>query len=177
MEGKKILFLLGLGLLLMPRRASTQDQGQQSNQSNQNPSTFDGNTSYLNQPNLPRGIRNNNPGNLKISNSQWLGKHAPNSDGVFEQFTAYKYGVRAMTKLLINYIASGRDTIDKILNSYSSGSDAYKNYVSQRTGFARNQALSDSKENLRNLVQAMSYFENGIEAVNNSVFDQAYDLI
>lgn len=171
---KKILLLLGLGYLILKPKQTTANTNSQS----QNQSTFNGNQSYLGTNN-PRGIRNNNPGNLKISSSAWQGKipEAQNTDGTFEQFQEYKYGVRAMTKLLINYINSGRNSIESILNSYSSGSDAYKNYVSNRTGYTRNQILTADKEILRKLVQAMAYFENGVEAVNDATFNQAYTMI
>lgn len=42
---------------------------------------------------LPRGIRNNNPLNIKIGND-WKGE-VPNTDGTFEQFESMEYGLRA----------------------------------------------------------------------------------
>ncbi len=54
--------------------------------------------------NLPRGYRNNNPLNLRISSSSWLGKVADNTDGVFEQFSDIRYGYRAAIKTIRNYI-------------------------------------------------------------------------
>lgn len=55
---------------------------------------------------LPRGIRNNNPGNIKIANNDWLGKIpvSENTDGTFEQFKDMKYGARALTKLGWTYL-------------------------------------------------------------------------
>ena len=44
---------------------------------------------------IPRGIRNNNPLNLIISNNEWLGKVTENTDGHFEQFISIVYGIRA----------------------------------------------------------------------------------
>ena len=54
---------------------------------------------------ITRGIRNNNPFNIKISHSNWKGKikFALNTDGVFEQFESMKYGLRAGVVLLRNY--------------------------------------------------------------------------
>ena len=45
----------------------------------------------------PRGIRNNNPFNLKRSKNRWLGKvpFELSSDKTFEQFESMDYGVRA----------------------------------------------------------------------------------
>lgn len=53
----------------------------------------------------PRGIRNRNPGNIRISSAPWLGKipEDQNTDGTFEQFTEDKYGIRALSIILRNY--------------------------------------------------------------------------
>ena len=55
-------------------------------------------------PNI-RGIRNNNPGNLRISNVAWEGKisREKNTDGSFEQFCAPEFGIRALVKNALNY--------------------------------------------------------------------------
>lgn len=45
--------------------------------------------------NLARGIRNNNPLNIRISRNDWLGKVVNNTDGAFEQFSSQEYGLRA----------------------------------------------------------------------------------
>lgn len=55
---------------------------------------------------LPRGLRNNNIGNIKLNdNNAWIGKipRSQNTDGVFEQFTSKEYGTRAMLKILERY--------------------------------------------------------------------------
>ena len=46
---------------------------------------------------IPRGYRNNNPLNIRISSSNWLGKVSPNTDGPFEQFSDIKYCARTTT--------------------------------------------------------------------------------
>ena len=66
-----------------------------------------------------RGIRNNNPFNIKRSSSRWLGKvpFKDSSDQVFEQFTDIDYGLRAGFILLRNYIKRGDNTYQKIKDS------------------------------------------------------------
>lgn len=56
--------------------------------------------------NSSRGCRNNNPLNIRVSNSLWLGKLPSRrcSDSVFEQFEHLEFGVRAACKLLYRYI-------------------------------------------------------------------------
>lgn len=52
-----------------------------------------------------RGIRNNNPFNIKkSSNNKWIGKKKKSSDPVFEQFECIDYGIRAGIVLLRRYI-------------------------------------------------------------------------
>ena len=114
---------------------------------------------------LPRGIRNNNPGNIKISSSNWVGKIpvSQNTDGVFEQFTALVYGVRAMIKLIQNYIAQGDNTISRIISRYAPSSENatenYIRYVSEQTGINRNAKISN--HNLYPVIEAMAKMENG----------------
>ena len=133
--------------------------------------------------NLPRGIRNNNPGNLRIGPSGWQNKVpiAQNSDGEFEQFYSYEYGIRAMTKLLINYMASGRDTIASIITKYAPATEnntrSYIQKVSQRTGYPSNMRLNPSKPVLEKLVEAMAWHENRRKAITSIQFDTAWALL
>ena len=47
----------------------------------------------------PRGIRNNNPGNIRKSNVKWQGLAAEQTDGAFYQFTRPEYGIRALCRV------------------------------------------------------------------------------
>ena len=44
---------------------------------------------------LPRGIRNNNPLNIRRSKDQWQGLRAQQTDASFCQFETLEYGWRA----------------------------------------------------------------------------------
>lgn len=140
--------------------------------------------SYLGQTGLPRGMRNNNPGNIKRSGSAWKGKipHSQSTDQIFEQFSAFAYGTRAMIKLLQNYMAAGHDTLEAIVNRYAPAADnnvpaAYINWVFTRTGFVPTQRLTPDKETLRRLVRNMAHYENGRDVVTNEMFDLAYSIL
>lgn len=50
-----------------------------------------------------RGLRNNNPGNIRNSKTVWLGEIVPSKDKSFKQFKSMPYGYRALIKLLQNY--------------------------------------------------------------------------
>lgn len=82
-----------------------------------------------------RGIRNNNPFNIRRGSSRWLGKvpHQDSSDDLFEQFTDIDYGLRAGIILLRNYIRQGDDTYRKIITRFApsceNNVEAYLNFV------------------------------------------------
>ena len=55
---------------------------------------------------VPRGLRNNNPGNIRNSDAtDWKGEVSPSSkkDDAFEEFETMAHGYRALMKLLRNY--------------------------------------------------------------------------
>lgn len=70
--------------------------------------------------NRTRGIRNNNPFNIRKSNNSWKGKIRISSDKDFEQFTNIWYGLRAGFLLLRNgYLNKGYNTPVEILYRYA----------------------------------------------------------
>lgn len=89
----------------------------------------------------PRGIRNNNPGNIERSSIQWQGSIPANQvqqvlgipyDSTFEQFTDPSYGVRAIGHVLLSKQSRGLTTVDSIIRDYSkTDQDAYIANVSQ----------------------------------------------
>ena len=52
---------------------------------------------------MTRGLRNNNPGNLRISKDKWQGLRQVQEDKAFFQFTEMKWGYRALIRTLQNY--------------------------------------------------------------------------
>lgn len=127
--------------------------------------------SHLGDSSKPRGIRNNNPGNVEMGNSKWQGQipNSQNSDGRFLQFTKFWYGVRCCTKLIYNYITKHKaNTISKIVHRYAPSSEnglstvSYINFVSRKTGFSPDQLLEPTVENIAPIVSAMCEFENGV---------------
>ena len=51
----------------------------------------------------PRGIRNCNPGNIRITKDKWKGLREVQTDGEFFQFVSMAYGYRALIRTLQNY--------------------------------------------------------------------------
>ena len=65
---------------------------------------------------MARGIRNNNPGNIRHGSSKWQGMSATQTDSEYIQFDDPVYGIRAIVKLLRNYQSRhGLNTIEEII--------------------------------------------------------------
>lgn len=131
---------------------------------------------------MTRGVRNNNPGNIRINpNNKWLGKVTPSRDKAFETFSEYRYGVRAMIKLIQSDIRSGKNTITKLVKEYAppneNDTNAYVNSVASKSGFTAHQPLIANKETIRKIVTAMSHHENGFEAINDKQFEDGYAIV
>lgn len=139
----------------------------------------------LNKPGLPRGMRNNNPGNLRRSDSSWQGKipFSQSTDTAFEQFVLYKWGVRAMIKLIRNYIGSGSNTIAKIITKYAPASEnntnKYITDVAAWSGVNPNTVLNPNDyELLKKVIIAMGRKENGpADAITEADFYTAWQLL
>lgn len=161
------IILAIIGFQLIPKQASA------------------GSLSYLGQNHLPRGMRNNNPGNIEKTPAglqRWLGE-IDSMDSRFAQFEAYKYGVRAMLKLLNNYMTNyNLRTVRGIINRYAPPSDNpgggtanYINQVSSALNVNPDTLLSITPNNLKKLVVTMSRHENGMEAVTFEYANQVWN--
>lgn len=128
----------------------------------------------------PRGIRNNNPLNIRIGNV-WLGEVKENTDGEFEQFTQMLYGIRAAIVLLRRYICHYHlNSVALIISRWAPSSEnntrQYVDFVSKRVGIA-SECLVDfyDKVTICRLVEAMAYYECGT-SIPMSTIEKAYDL-
>lgn len=50
-----------------------------------------------------RGLRNNNPGNIRKNNLKYDGEFCPSADDQFKQFKEMAYGYRAIYVILYTY--------------------------------------------------------------------------
>lgn len=113
----------------------------------------------------PRGIRNNNPGNIRRSGSKWQGMAATQTDTAFVQFVAPEYGIRALAKLLTNYYTrDGLNTVRAIISKYAPSNEndtsAYAEAVSRALGVNPDTVIS-VPQHLTALVEAIIKHENG----------------
>ena len=128
-----------------------------------------------------RGIRNDNPLNIRHGKSQWVGMREKQTDKSFVQFTERVYGYHAAFVLLKNYIDKGKDTIGKIIakrapSSAGNNTQSYINYVSKTTGINASHALKwEDKDDLVEIVRSMAHMESGI-IESKELIEEAYDL-
>ena len=59
---------------------------------------------------MTRGLRNNNPLNIRRNNTKWQGLSVTQTDKSFFQFKTMAYGYRAAFKTLQTYIFNKYDT-------------------------------------------------------------------
>ena len=129
---------------------------------------------------IPRGIRNNNPLNIRVGNV-WLGEVKNPTDPHFEQFNSMEYGLRAGFILLRRYIRHyKRLTIEDIISSWAPSNEnntkAYIATVVKVSGIPSNRILHYSdKETMCKLVDAMCFVENGTH-VSMEKISKGYDL-
>ncbi len=199
---KKILFISGgvlttvaiVTTVLLIRRRNKHKQGLLpqggsvnilTTNSNELPSNFqnwNGGNSYL--TNAPRGIRNNNPGNLIYTNIKWNGKlpKEQNKDRRFEMFISPVYGVRAMIKDLKNDMEKkGKVTVPALIEEYAprfeNNTEAYINTVCKDLKVSKTTKLLPTKNTLCLLVLSIVRVENGGNYVSPELFNKAYSMI
>lgn len=130
-------------------------------------------------PSLPRGLRNNNPGNIKTGEG-WKG--VVGNDGVFDIFSDDTWGLRALAMDLTAKIHRGLLTIRDIISVYAPPSEndtlSYIAAVSDQSGIAPDQPLTADPVTLHNLIRAIITHENGqpAEHVSDSDIDQGIAL-
>ncbi len=120
-----------------------------------------------------RGLRNNNPLNIRKSNVKYNGEVA-SDDKSFKKFSSLAYGYRAAFRILKTYyFRYNLITISTIINRWSptneNDTSSYISTVSNKTGISKSKALKWSSEEFVPVVAAMSYVENGKPADMNAV--------
>lgn len=118
---------------------------------------------------LPRGLRNNNPGNIRRNSDVFQGEISPSRDKEFKQFKTTPYGYRAVFKILSNYYRIYRlTTIRKMIGRWApeneNNTEAYIKAVSDYAGIGPDDLISFDREQMIRIVAGMSRVENGREA-------------
>lgn len=121
-------------------------------------SDFRGNSNY------PRGLRNNNPGNISDIKSGWLGQVG--SDGRFAIFDSMPWGIRAF---LSNYYSSIQKHNTKTLTSYlhryapnfENDTTKYINTVASYAGIDANGPIPTDQATVSKIMRAQFNVELG----------------
>lgn len=135
---------------------------------------------------VPRGIRNNNPLNIRKGNS-WIGERYPQVDREFEEFQTLEYGIRAAFKLMRNYITgfSGRsvkyNTIRKLIRRWAppteNATQRYIDFVCKEVDKDQNEVIFFSDRKLMVMIcRAMAFVECG-QWIEVAKFESGYDLL
>ena len=133
---------------------------------------------YFNKSFLDRGIRNNNPMNVKSSNIDWDGAAGIQTDETFVQFESPVFGLRAGAKILLNYERLHfLNTIRSIINRWAPPSDDnptsdYVDFVAKQIGLDADMFLS-VEDNLVYLLPAIVQFENGENPYRPEIYKEA----
>lgn len=120
---------------------------------------------------IARGLRNNNPGNIRLNGISYEGEIAPSKDKSFKQFQSMAYGYRAMFVVLHTYARKyGINTIEGMISRYAPASEnhtrKYIDAVSEGSGVSATSHLTSTNADVMiPIVAAMSRVENGVPAV------------
>lgn len=118
---------------------------------------------------LSRGLRNNNPGNIRLSSTRYQGE-VTSTDSAFKQFKSMAYGYRAMFVLLYTYQKKHKlHTIEAMISRYAPAvenyTEAYIKAVSEWSGVpATSHITATNGDIMVPIVAAMSRVENGVFA-------------
>lgn len=130
----------------------------------------------------PRGIRNNNPGNIRKSNIKWQGLAAEQTDGAFYQFTRAEYGIRALCRVLRTYQRKyGLNDVRSIINRFAppveNDTDSYVYAVAKALGVSSNISINlEDRETMIKLLKAIIKHENGQQPYDDKVIIRGIEL-
>ncbi|WP_206732679.1 hypothetical protein [Halarcobacter ebronensis] len=127
----------------------------------------------------PRGIRNNNPMNIRKSSNDWQGKIV-GEDTAFETFVSPAYGIRAGAKTLLNYQKFyGLNTVNQIISRFAPASEnntnAYATHVADYLGVGLNEPIT-VKDRIYDLVTVIILHENGYNPYDTQVINSGVSL-
>lgn len=130
----------------------------------------------------PRGIRNCNPGNIRITKDKWQGLREVQEDKEFFQFKAMKWGYRAMIRTLQNYRKRhGCETIADFIRRWAPPSEnntvTYIRFVANKLGVSPDWIPNvEDKASMCMMAYAISFFENGVEPQMEEI-SEGWDLL
>jgi len=128
-----------------------------------------------------RGIRNNNPGNIRHGDA-WQGLAEQQTDSSFCVFRSPEYGIRALAKVLLNYEKKyGLNTVRKIVSRYApeneNDTESYIKSVAGQLGVDTDEPITmRDKATLLVLVKAIIRHENGEQPYSNEILIKGLEM-
>ena len=111
-----------------------------------------------------RGIRNNNPFNIRKTNIKWDGK-IQGKDKEFETFDSDLMGIRAGARNSLTHFRRGLDTVNDLVSEHAPSSEnptqSFVNFVSSKLGVGPNDKINlEDEDVLFDFVNSVIAFEN-----------------
>ena len=130
--------------------------------------------------NLARGLRNNNPMNIRKTDIDWDGK-TTGSDESFETFIDPVYGIRAGAKLLINYqdrynLNTVNDIIGRFAPPSENNTNSYAEHVASAIGVDVNQPIN-VQDHLHTMIKTMIKHENGVNPYSDNLISNGIAMV
>ena len=134
---------------------------------------------------LPRGIRNNNPLNIRRSKDNWKGMRAVQSDAQFCQFESLEWGWRAAFWLLTRTyyhkyrLVTIRAIVQKWAPAIENNTREYIANVSRLTGIDPDEPIGIPSERPARWMMvgvAMAIQENGTESLDYFAMMRGWEL-
>lgn len=129
-----------------------------------------------------RGIRNNNPGNIrKDGKTKWEGA-VPDIDGAvdaaFVQFKSPEYGIRAIARVLASYQRAGLTTVAQIIGRWAPPTEnntaAYVAAVLKRNGWLPTRRITPA--DYPGLIASIIQHENGSQPYPSALIQRGINL-
>ena len=123
---------------------------------------------------ISRGLRNNNPGNIRHDDTTWRGEVA-SSDKAFKAFESMAWGYRAMYVVLNTYQKKhGLRTVKQMISRWAppveNDTEAYVDAVARWSNVSADAGITTTNRDvMMPIVAAMSRVENGTFAVMRDV--------
>lgn len=121
----------------------------------------------------PRGIRNNNPGNIRHG-AKWQGLAEVQKDKDFCTFKSPEYGIRALARVLKTYKSRyGLNTVEGIINRYApqneNDTSAYIKHIVKELDISPSDEIELTDDELLVLIKAIIKHENGTQPYSTDV--------
>ncbi|WP_406733440.1 structural protein P5 [Vibrio scophthalmi] len=124
----------------------------------------------LDKVTAPRGIRNNNPGNVEDNGTPWVGRKG--NDGRFIIFDRAENGIRAIARILLTYEKKyGINTLNDIISRWAppveNNTEAYIQHAERELKISRHTPIGEQHKAA--LIKVIIKHENGQQPYSDKV--------